>query len=103
MLRATGARALRPLALLAPPPAAAAARPAASLLLLNHPRRPLSSSPSGLSETHAQHAMLRSDVKSLGRMLGEAISAHSGDVVFQKVCGYVCVGSGALAVDRSMA
>lgn len=38
-----------------------------------------------LHSTHEQHAMLRSDVKSLGRMLGHAISVHSGDDIFQKV------------------
>lgn len=86
MLRATGARGLRPLSLLAAPHVAASMRPAASLLLQLQPR-PARRASSSLSETHEQHAMLRSDVKNLGRMLGEAISAHSGDVVFQKVCG----------------
>jgi len=73
---------MRSLSLLASPHAAAG-RPAASLLL----RRPLSAptSSASMSETHEQHTMLRSDVKSLGRMLGDAISAHSGDEIFQKV------------------
>lgn len=77
---------MRSLSLLASPHAAAG-RPAASLLL----RRPLSaptSSSASMSETHEQHTMLRSDVKSLGRMLGDAISAHSGDEIFQKVCAW---------------
>lgn len=77
MLRAAGYRGLRPLSLLAS--SHAASRPTPSLLLQ---RRGLSST---LSETHEQHAMLRSDVKGLGRMLGEAISAHSGDTIFHKV------------------
>ena len=39
----------------------------------------------GLHTTHEQHGMLRTDVKKLGRMLGQAISVHSGDEIFQKV------------------
>ena len=38
-----------------------------------------------LKSTHDNHAMLRSDVKTLGRMLGDAIRVHSGDDVFNKV------------------
>jgi hypothetical protein len=87
MLRATGARGLRPLSMLASAQAAAS-RPAASLLLLHREQRRARSS--SLSATHEQHALLRSDVKRLGRMLGGAISAHSGDTVFQKVGGEGC-------------
>lgn len=38
-----------------------------------------------LLETHAHNAALRADVKKLGKMLGDAISKHSGEGVFLKV------------------
>lgn len=38
-----------------------------------------------LQETHDHQVKLRADVKKLGKMLGYAISKHSGEGVFQKV------------------
>lgn len=65
-----------------------------SMLLHGHPVRCLAH-PLGtvakemkkedLQETHDHQVMLRADVKKLGKMLGYAISKHSGEGVFQKV------------------